>query len=159
MTTLFVTTEPQKPSNVTAVMPLIHNSYATADILNITLEWDDESNPFPLERRNHIVNYTVIVQCSEAADSESIIFNTADTSIPLTLHYDRDYNISVMASNCVGDSTPAEIHIRLGRPHGIARLRGLEYYITAVITLCFCTLCIVYFNSLLWIFRWERCVK
>ena len=160
MTILFVTIEPQKPNNVTVVMPLIHNSYATIDVLNITLQWDDESNPFPLERTNHIiVNYTVTVQCSEAADSESIIFNTADTSIPLTLHYDRDYNISVVASNCVGNSTPAEIHIRLGRPHGIACLRGPEYYITAVITLCFCTLCIVYLNSLLWIFRWERCVK
>ena len=97
--------------------------------------------PFSLERRNHInnVNYTVTVQFSEAADSESITFNTADTSIPLTLHYDRDYNISVVASNCVGNSTPAKIHIRLGRPH--ACLRGPEYYITAVITLCFCTLC------------------
>ena len=157
--TVFVIIEPQKPSNVTVVMPLIHNSYDTADVLNITLEWNDESNSFPLKRRNHIFNYTITAQCSEAADSESIIFYTADTSIPLTLHYDRDYNISVVANNCVGNSTPAEIHIRLGRPHGIARLREPEYYITAMITLFFCTLCIVYLNSLLWIFCWERCVK
>ena len=74
--TLLVTIEPQKPNNVTAVMPLIHNSYDTADVLNITLEWDDKSNPLPLKRRNHIFNYTVTVQCSEAADSESVIFYT-----------------------------------------------------------------------------------
>ena len=104
--------EPQKPGNVTAVMPLIPISYDAASFLNITLEWDDESDPMYLGRRNQISNYTIAID-PEAANSESI-FYTVNTSISLALHYDQDYNISVVASNCVGNSTPAQFHIRLG---------------------------------------------
>ena len=100
------------PSNVTAVMPLIHPNNNTTGSLNITLEWDVESDPIHLGRNNQISNYTVAVY-PDTTDSESI-FYTANTSIPLALNYDQDYNISVVASNCVGNSTPAEIHIRLG---------------------------------------------
>lgn len=88
-------------------MPPINPSDNTPGSLNITLEWDVESDPIHLGQ-----NYTVAVY-PDTANSESI-FHTADTSIPLALNYDQDYNISVVASNCVGNSTPAEIHIRLG---------------------------------------------
>ena len=106
-------TEPQKPNNVTVVMPLIHPSYDAAGVLNVTLKWDDELDSMHLGRSNQISNYTITV-FSQATNSGSIVY-TANTSIPLALHYDQDYNISVVASNCVGNSTPAEIHIRLGK--------------------------------------------
>ena len=108
------------PINVTAVMPLFHPSYDAASSLNITLEWDVESdpnNPMHLGQTNWISNYTVIVSNSpQASNSRSgHIFYTSNTSIPLALHYDQDYNISVMATNCAGNSMPAEVHIRLGK--------------------------------------------
>jgi hypothetical protein len=105
--------EPHVPSNVTAVMPHIHPNDNTTGSLNITLEWIIESDTMHLGHNNQISNYTVTVYPG-AANSGSI-FHTANTSIPLSLNYDRDYNISVVASNCVGNSTPAEIHIRLGK--------------------------------------------
>jgi hypothetical protein len=101
--------EPQVPSNVTAVMPLIHPNNNTTGSLNITLEWNIESDPMHLGHNNHTVNVY-----PGTANSGSI-FHTANTSIPLSLNYDQDYNISVVASNCVGNSTPADIHIRLGK--------------------------------------------
>ena len=104
---LLLSIEPQKPSIVTILMPLIHPGYNAAGSLNVTLQWDDEFVPM------YLGNYTIIVY-PEAVNSQSI-FYTSNTSIPLALHYDRDYNISVVASNCVGNSTPAEIHIRLGK--------------------------------------------
>ena len=105
---LLLSIEPQKPRNVTAVMPLIHPGYNAAGFLNVTLQWDDESRD-PM----YLGNYTITVY-PEAANSGSI-FYTTDTSMPLALHYDQDYNVSVVASNCVGNSTPAEIWIRLGK--------------------------------------------
>ena len=106
--------DPQKVSNVTVVIPNIPIRYsAAADIINVTLEWDDESYPTNLERTNlHISSYTITVYPDTA--NPGSIFHTADTSIPLALNYDQDYNISVVASNCVGNSTPAEMRIRLG---------------------------------------------
>ena len=106
--------DPQKVSNVTVVMPNIPIGYSTAaDIVNVTLEWDNKSYPTNLERTNlQNLSYTITVY-PDTANSGSI-FHTADTSILLPLKYDQDYNISMVASNCVGNSTPAEIRIRLG---------------------------------------------
>ena len=42
-------------------------------------------------------------------------FITSNTAIHLPLQYNQDYNVSVMASNCAGNSTPAEIHVRVGK--------------------------------------------
>ena len=108
--------ESQKPSNVTAVMPLIPTGYDAAGSLNVTLEWDDESDPMHLGHSNQISNYYTVTIYPEAANLGSI-FHTANTYITLALHYDQNYNIniSVVASNCVGNSTPAQIHIRLGK--------------------------------------------
>jgi hypothetical protein len=109
---LLLSIVPQKLSNVTAVMPHVPTNYSAVGIVNIILEWDDESYPTNLDRTDQIATYTITVY-PDTANSGSI-FHTANTSIPLALNYDQDYNISVVASNCVGNSTPAEIHIRLG---------------------------------------------
>ena len=47
-------------------------------------------------------------------ESESI-FITSNTTIHLPLQYNQDYNVSVMASNCAGNSTPAVISVRVGK--------------------------------------------
>ena len=115
----FSSIEPQAPINVTAVLPLFHPSYDTASSFNITLEWDVESDPnspMHLGNNNWISYYTVIATVinSPQTTNSGHVFYTLNTSVPLALHYDRDYNISVVATNCVGNSTPTEIHIRLG---------------------------------------------
>ena len=111
---LSIIIDPQKVSNVTVVMPNIPIRYSTAaDIVNVTLEWDDESYPTNLERTNlQTLSYTITIYPGTA--NSGSIFHTGDTSILLPLNYDQDYNISVVATNCVGNSTPAEMRIRLG---------------------------------------------
>ena len=42
-------------------------------------------------------------------------FITSSTTIHLPLQYNQDYNVSVMASNCAGNSTPAKITVRVGK--------------------------------------------
>ena len=104
--------EPPSPSNVTVTMPLINTGNIVAGSLNITLQWDDEDS-IHLGRTRSNPRYTITVY-PEAPNSGSV-FYTPDTSMPLALHYDQDYNISVVASNCAGNSTPVEIRIRLGK--------------------------------------------
>ena len=101
------------PKNVTITMPFINTSNViVAGSLNVTLQWDDVDS-IHLGRTRSNPSYTITVY-PEAANSGSV-FYTPDTSMPLALHYDQDYNISVVASNCTGNSTPAKIHIRLGK--------------------------------------------
>ena len=45
---------------------------------------------------------------SESNQSNS---TTSNTSLWLTLFYDQDYNISVIAKNCFGISERAELHV------------------------------------------------
>ena len=63
---------------------------------------------------NHIISFRTspTVDPPSTADSGDI-FHTTNTSVQLALLYDQDYNISVVARNCIGSSAPAEIHIRI----------------------------------------------
>ena len=56
-----------------------------------------------------LVDYYIIT-VSPLTDSEST-FTTPNTSIQLPVLYNQEYNVSVVASNCAGNSTPAEITI------------------------------------------------
>ena len=60
---------------------------------------------------HYIVSLSPLIHDNE---SESI-FITSNTTIYLSLQHNQDYNISVMASNCAGNSTPAEISVRVGK--------------------------------------------
>ena len=55
-------------------------------------------------------NYTVKV-IPELMTPNVTLFVTSNTSTQLILLYDQEYNISVAASNCAGNSAPAEIFI------------------------------------------------
>ena len=44
-------------------------------------------------------------------ESNLISFVTSNTSMRLVLLYGQDYNISVAATNCAGNSTPVEIFV------------------------------------------------
>ena len=41
-------------------------------------------------------------------------FITYNTSIELPILYNQEYNISLVAKNCAGNSTPAEASLRIG---------------------------------------------
>jgi hypothetical protein len=48
---------------------------------------------------------------SLSSGSNQSTFTTSDASVWLTLFYDQDYNISVVAKNCFGTSESAELHV------------------------------------------------
>ena len=98
---------PSHPCNLTIVTST-QTTDPTDPYVNVMLQWDDEQHDAALN------NYAYIITISPlTADSAGAIFHTLNTSIQLTLLYDQDYNISVVASNCIGNSTPAEICVRI----------------------------------------------
>ena len=82
-----------------------------SSLMNLThyltkVQW----NPTALAE-NYIINLSPLIN-----DSESVFtFITSNTTIHLPLQYNQDYNVSVVASNCAGNSTPAEISMRVGK--------------------------------------------
>ena len=54
------------------------------------------------------------IDVSPTVESLSTSIST-NTSILLPLLISREYNITVVASNCAGNSTPAMISIKIGR--------------------------------------------
>ena len=100
--TFFNYAEPASPGNLTVV-----TSTQTTDpsdpYLNVVLQWDHQ------QLLNQ--NYTITISPS-TADSVAI-YNTFNTFIQLALLYDQDYNISVVAKSCIGNSMPEKIRIRI----------------------------------------------
>ena len=60
---------------------------------------------------HYIISLSPLISDNE---SEST-FITSNTIIDLPLQHNQDYNISVMASNCAGNSTPVKIGVRVGK--------------------------------------------
>ena len=58
------------------------------------------------------LTYTVVVFPSVV--SPTSVFVASNTSIQLFILHNQEYNISVVASNCAGNSTPAETTLRIG---------------------------------------------
>ena len=61
---------------------------------------------------HYIISLSPLI--NEMNESEST-FITSNTTIDLPLQHNQDYNISVMASNCAGNSTPVKIGVRVGK--------------------------------------------
>ena len=63
-----------------------------------------------------LANHYIVSLSPLTNDNESeSTFITSNTTIHLPLQYNQDYNVSVMASNCAGNSTPADISVRVGK--------------------------------------------
>jgi hypothetical protein len=60
---------------------------------------------------HYIISLSPLINDNE---SEST-FITSNTTIHLPLQHNQDYNVSVMAGNCAGNSTPAKIGVRVGK--------------------------------------------
>ena len=70
---------------------------------DITLQWNS----------SNVVDYYIIT-VSPPVESGST-FTTPNTSIQLPVLYNQEYNVSVVANNCAGNSEPAEIIFRIGK--------------------------------------------
>ena len=68
----------------------------------ITLQWNES------EAADH---YIIAVSPSVIGPSSSASFVTPNSTVGIPVSYNEEYNISVVASNCAGNSTPAEITI------------------------------------------------
>lgn len=49
-------------------------------------------------------------------------FTTVNTSIQLFILYNQEYNISVLATNCAGNSTPTETDVKIGNTLALIKL-------------------------------------
>ena len=59
-------------------------------------------------------NYIVLVS-STGPGLVMTTFTTNDTAVYIPLFYNEEYNISVMANNCAGNSTAADMNVRIGK--------------------------------------------
>ena len=76
----------------------------------MTLHWNTAENNED-NRVNLNTSYVVTIISEQLESNSSTIMTTSNTSIQLALYCDQEYNISVVARNCVGTSEPAETHI------------------------------------------------
>ena len=60
-------------------------------------------------------DYIVLVSSTGPIMSGTATFTTNDTAVQISLFYNEEYNISVMANNCAGNSTAAEMNVRIGK--------------------------------------------
>ena len=63
---------------------------------------------------NASVADSYIVNISPPIESVST-FTTPNTSIQLFIQYNEEYNISVVATNCAGNSTPTHTNVKIGK--------------------------------------------
>ncbi len=76
----------------------------------MTVRWD-----LPTEtggRDDLTLTYTVTV--SPPAQLSATVLTS--TSVTVTAQYNVDYTVSIVATNCAGNSTTAEYNIRIGEP-------------------------------------------
>ena len=96
---MFTFAVPGTPQRLSTGDPTPH-----ANGVNFTVSWD--------AGEVGDVNYRVAVV--PALVSLQSVFVTQLTSLQLTFEYSTDYTIEVVASNCVGNSTPATLNINSG---------------------------------------------
>ena len=101
--------ESPQPYNLTVVMSTRNHMDPGDPYLSVVLKWMNQNLDAAL-RQTYII--TISPDPPSTADSGDI-FHTTTTSTQLTLLYDQDYNISMVARSCIGSSAPAKIHIRI----------------------------------------------
>ena len=100
-------TEPPRPLNITLTARLRPEEPAVSSYLHWSVadDHDEDTATVDLNTSYHISLFPELVGSNQSN------FTISTTSIWLTLFYDQDYNISVVARNCVGTSEPAELHV------------------------------------------------
>ena len=75
----------------------------------VTLEWLPAASDATL-----VSDLTYTVVAFPSVVSLTSMLTTSNTSIQLFILYNQEYNITVVASNCVGNSTPAKTTLTVG---------------------------------------------
>ena len=70
------------------------------------LQWDHQ-------QLNSALNQSYRITISSPTADSAAIYNTFNTFVQLALLYNQDYNISVVAKSCIGNSMPDKICIRI----------------------------------------------
>ena len=61
-----------------------------------------------------VVDYYIITISPWPLHELQSTFTTLTATIQLSMLYNQEYNVTVVASNCAGNSTPADINIKIG---------------------------------------------
>ena len=79
-----------------------------------TLHWDTRvhKDNGAMDANIFYAYVIMVISESEKSNQSIIMIETSNTSTQLTLFFDQDYNISVVARNCIGTTgEPAELYI------------------------------------------------
>ena len=97
---MFTFAVPSTPQRLVTGDPTPHGNAS----VNFTVSWD----------AGEVDDVSYRVTVIPALASLQSVFVTRQTSLQLTFEYSIDYTIQVVASNCVGNSTPATLNINSG---------------------------------------------
>ena len=93
------------PTNLTqSISESSSDEQEATRMLMLILEWTSSNATM-------VDNY-IITLSSHTEETSTLI--TSNTSIEVPLHYNQEYNISMRAMNCAGNSAPVETNIRRG---------------------------------------------
>ena len=79
---------------------------STADVAMVSVEW----NP-PIDNGGRdVLNYTVNISPSTQLSANVV----SSTTVNVTADYNVNYTLSIMATNCAGDSTTVQYRLNVG---------------------------------------------
>ena len=99
----FTTTVPPSPTNV--VWDQSHTNNASVTSTFISLEWNSNSVMYLMS--NFIVEITSL--------GEVLHYTTPNTIIQLPVVYNQEYDIKVLATNCIGNSSSANLSLSISK--------------------------------------------
>ena len=99
----FTTTVPPSPRNV--VWDQSHTNNASVTSTFISLEWNSNSVMYLMS--NFIVEITSL--------GEVLHYTTPNTIIQLPVVYNQEYDIKVLATNCIGNSSSANLSLSISK--------------------------------------------
>ena len=92
------------PSPPTGLSDSISSS--SVDEVNVTIGWDPPTESGGRDELTYTVTISPPAQLSVTV--------LTSTSVTVTAQYNVDYTVSVVATNCAGNSTTAEYNFRIG---------------------------------------------
>ena len=103
---LSVYTKLRRSTRTTLHHQTLHSEYSSANEVSVSVQW----NPPTETGGRDDLTYTVTI--SPPAQLSATVLPS--TSVTVTALYNVDYTVSVVATNCAGNSTTAEYNFRIG---------------------------------------------
>ena len=114
-TCLFLTDPPSPPQNVGHTLLI-----STADVAIVSVEWEPPVDNGGRDELNYTVNISPSTQLSSTV--------VTSTTVTVTADYNVNHTLSIMATNCAGDSTTVEYRLNVGEL--------INYYAGSSASLC-----------------------